>query len=33
MEALLVKDELKSEVAALLDEAHTGYYDPLSKKK
>lgn len=32
MEALLIKDELKSEVAAYLDDAHSGYYDPLSKK-
>ena len=32
MEALLIKDELKSEVAGYLDDAHTGYYDPLNKK-
>jgi len=33
MEALLVKDELKKEVSSYLEDAHTGYYDHLSKKK
>ena len=33
MEALLVKDEMRSEMASLLEDAHAGYYDPQSKKK
>ena len=33
MEALLVKDDIKSEVAGYLENAHSGYYDLLNKKK
>lgn len=31
MDTLLVKDELKSEVAAYLDDVHSSYYNPLHK--
>jgi hypothetical protein len=33
MEALLVKDELKSEVAAYLDDFHTSNYGAFHNKK
>ena len=32
MEVLLVEEDLKKQVSSILEEAHSGYYDPLSKK-
>ena len=32
MEVLLVEEDLKSQVSSILEEAHSGYYDPLNKK-
>lgn len=32
MEALLVEEELKSDLSTLISDAHASYYDPLTKK-